>query len=158
MSMDEYDVVDLEHETLVLVVTSTFGNGDPPENGEVYIIYLHIWFILLLPLSLIENRTLTQMGFFAVEIWRRLDGDAPSNNQQRRQKVSLFPQTLSVYIFFTFQVKHLCVLTLCFRPLFRSYKVRFNSVSSYSDTRKSSSDEPETRINFESTGPLANVR
>ena len=34
-SMDEYDVVDLEHETLVLVVTSTFGNGDPPENGEV---------------------------------------------------------------------------------------------------------------------------
>lgn len=35
MSMDEYDVVHLEHETLVLVVTSTFGNGDPPENGEV---------------------------------------------------------------------------------------------------------------------------
>ncbi len=35
MSMDEYDTVDLEHETLVLVVTSTFGNGDPPENGEV---------------------------------------------------------------------------------------------------------------------------
>uniref|UniRef100_A0A3B5A3N0 nitric-oxide synthase (NADPH) n=1 Tax=Stegastes partitus TaxID=144197 RepID=A0A3B5A3N0_9TELE len=35
MSMDEYDVVDLEHETLVLVVTSTFGNGDPPENGEI---------------------------------------------------------------------------------------------------------------------------
>lgn len=33
--MDDYDVVDLEHETLVLVVTSTFGNGDPPENGEV---------------------------------------------------------------------------------------------------------------------------
>ncbi|XP_029443835.1 nitric oxide synthase, endothelial isoform X1 [Rhinatrema bivittatum] len=32
--MDEYDVVNLEHETLVLVVTSTFGNGDPPENGE----------------------------------------------------------------------------------------------------------------------------
>ncbi|XP_028607253.2 nitric oxide synthase 3 isoform X2 [Podarcis muralis] len=32
--MDEYDVVSLEHETLVLVVTSTFGNGDPPENGE----------------------------------------------------------------------------------------------------------------------------
>uniref|UniRef100_A0A9J7WXP6 Nitric oxide synthase n=1 Tax=Cyprinus carpio carpio TaxID=630221 RepID=A0A9J7WXP6_CYPCA len=70
MSMDEYDTVDLEHETLVLVVTSTFGNGDPPENGEV----------------------------------------------------------------------------------------RFNSVSSYSDTRKSSSDEPESKANFESTGPLANVR
>ncbi len=37
--MDEYDVVDLEHETLVLVVTSTFGNGDPPENGEVCMLY-----------------------------------------------------------------------------------------------------------------------
>ncbi|KAJ3603901.1 hypothetical protein NHX12_028642 [Muraenolepis orangiensis] len=76
MALDEYDVVDLEHETLVLVVTSTFGNGDPPENGE-----------------------------------------------ERK-----------------------------------SYKVRFNSVSSYSDTRKSSSDEPEARVNFESTGPFANVR
>lgn len=29
-------MVDLEHETLVLAVTSTFGNGDPPENGEVF--------------------------------------------------------------------------------------------------------------------------
>nr|DBA25386.1 TPA: hypothetical protein GDO54_012920 [Pyxicephalus adspersus] len=34
--MDQYDTVTLEHETLVLVVTSTFGNGDPPENGETF--------------------------------------------------------------------------------------------------------------------------
>ena len=34
--MDEYDIIDLEHEALVLVVTSTFGNGDPPENGEMF--------------------------------------------------------------------------------------------------------------------------
>nr|XP_020655911.1 nitric oxide synthase, endothelial isoform X1 [Pogona vitticeps] len=34
LCMSDYDVVSLEHETLVLVVTSTFGNGDPPENGE----------------------------------------------------------------------------------------------------------------------------
>ncbi|KAG8146231.1 hypothetical protein E2320_012603 [Naja naja] len=40
----------------------------------------------------------------------------------------------------------------------RSYKVRFNSVSSYSDARKSSTDGPEARDNFESAGPLANVR
>lgn len=38
--MDDYDVVHLEHETLVLVVTSTFGNGDPPENGEVLYVFL----------------------------------------------------------------------------------------------------------------------
>ncbi|KYO43818.1 nitric oxide synthase, inducible [Alligator mississippiensis] len=36
LCMDEYDVVSLEHETLVLVVTSTFGNGDPPESGESF--------------------------------------------------------------------------------------------------------------------------
>ncbi|GLD49161.1 nitric oxide synthase, brain [Lates japonicus] len=92
MSMDEYDVVDLEHETLVLVVTSTFGNGDPPENGEKF------------GAALMEMRH-------------------PTSNTEDR----------------------------------KSYKVRFNSLSSYSDTRKSSSDEPETRINFESTGPLTNV-
>lgn len=26
----------LEHEALLLIVTSTFGNGDSPENGEVF--------------------------------------------------------------------------------------------------------------------------
>nr|XP_020728868.1 nitric oxide synthase, endothelial [Odocoileus virginianus texanus] len=36
LCMDAYDVVSLEHEALVLVVTSTFGNGDPPENGESF--------------------------------------------------------------------------------------------------------------------------
>ncbi|XP_033108490.1 nitric oxide synthase, brain-like [Anneissia japonica] len=40
MCMDEYDVAHLEHETLLLVVTSTFGNGDAPENGENFGRYL----------------------------------------------------------------------------------------------------------------------
>ncbi|XP_062874328.1 nitric oxide synthase, brain [Trichomycterus rosablanca] len=93
MSMEEYDVVHLEHETLVLVVTSTFGNGDPPENGEKF------------AAALMEMRH-------------------PTTSAEDR----------------------------------KSYKVRFNSVSSYSDTRKSSSDEPEPKAHFESTGPLANVR
>ncbi len=37
--MADYDCDDLERETLVLIVTSTFGNGQPPENGEVSVHY-----------------------------------------------------------------------------------------------------------------------
>lgn len=33
--MADYDVMNLEHEALVMIVTSTFGNGEGPENGEV---------------------------------------------------------------------------------------------------------------------------
>ncbi|XP_041051420.1 nitric oxide synthase, brain-like isoform X2 [Carcharodon carcharias] len=34
--MDEYDIINLQHETLVLAISSTFGNGDPPENGQSF--------------------------------------------------------------------------------------------------------------------------
>ncbi|NWI54792.1 NOS2 protein, partial [Calyptomena viridis] len=34
LCMDEYNISDLEKETLLLVVTSTFGNGDSPGNGK----------------------------------------------------------------------------------------------------------------------------
>ncbi len=33
--MEDYDKTNLEHEQLVIIVSSTFGSGDPPANGEV---------------------------------------------------------------------------------------------------------------------------
>ncbi|VDI59533.1 nitric-oxide synthase, brain [Mytilus galloprovincialis] len=41
VDMAEYDAIHLEHEALVLFITSTFGNGDPPENGEAFAKNLH---------------------------------------------------------------------------------------------------------------------
>jgi sulfite reductase alpha subunit-like flavoprotein len=38
--MSDYDARNISLETLVLIVTSTHGNGDPPENGKVYILVL----------------------------------------------------------------------------------------------------------------------
>uniref|UniRef100_A0A8C5NQL2 Nitric oxide synthase n=1 Tax=Junco hyemalis TaxID=40217 RepID=A0A8C5NQL2_JUNHY len=40
LCMDEYNICDLENETLLLVVTSTFGNGDSPGNGKVIKIWI----------------------------------------------------------------------------------------------------------------------
>nr|XP_023011652.1 nitric oxide synthase [Leptinotarsa decemlineata] len=34
--MADYDISSIEHEALLVVITSTFGNGDPPENGEEF--------------------------------------------------------------------------------------------------------------------------
>lgn len=90
----------------------------------------------------------------SVEIRSCLNGDAGPDVQHRRQKVS--PVLFSLSLLPQVQLGQVSPLWMC-RP-FRSYKVRFNSVSSHSDTRKSSSDEPDAKINFESTGPLANVR
>ncbi|XP_041348761.1 nitric oxide synthase, inducible-like [Gigantopelta aegis] len=36
MCMDEYDVTQLENEALVLIVSSTFGSGESPEQGMIF--------------------------------------------------------------------------------------------------------------------------
>ncbi len=40
--MADYDVNNLKHESLVMIVTSTFGNGEGPENSEVCVLLLNI--------------------------------------------------------------------------------------------------------------------
>lgn len=51
--MADYDISSIEHEALLLVVTSTFGNGDPPENGEVsWYFTLKLTKLLFIALSL----------------------------------------------------------------------------------------------------------
>ena len=40
LCMDEYEHAQLSQETLLFVVTSTFGNGESPENGASFSSYL----------------------------------------------------------------------------------------------------------------------
>ncbi|XP_016046155.1 nitric oxide synthase 1 [Erinaceus europaeus] len=127
MSMEEYDIVHLEHETLVLVVTSTFGNGDPPENGEKFGCAL---MEMRHPNSVHEERKYPEpLRFFP-----RKGPSLPQGDVGVRGLAAVRDS------------QH------------RSYKVRFNSVSSYSDSHKSSGEGTDARDNFESAGPLANVR
>ena len=40
--MADYDVKNLKHQSLVVIVTSTFGNGEGPENAEVSLLLFHL--------------------------------------------------------------------------------------------------------------------
>lgn len=62
--MDEYDIKSLENETLLMVVASTFGNGDPPENGEKFAKNLKV-------LMNIKNGSVKNMKYAFFKIFNR---------------------------------------------------------------------------------------
>lgn len=52
--MEDYSFENLTSETLLLIVTSTFGNGEAPDNGKVIIHIIHYYFSLLLNLLILK--------------------------------------------------------------------------------------------------------
>jgi sulfite reductase alpha subunit-like flavoprotein len=54
--MSDYDISEIEQETLLVVVTSTFGNGDPPENGEVTYLFAYVHILIELNIGAIFSR------------------------------------------------------------------------------------------------------
>ncbi|KAG1685133.1 Nitric oxide synthase, salivary gland [Nymphon striatum] len=75
MCMSDYDIVNLEHEALILFVTSTFGNGDAPENGEEFA--KHLLAMKLSGEALPEEHTLNQKK--VVMLTRALSATTPTN-------------------------------------------------------------------------------
>lgn len=57
--MADYDISSIEHEALLIIVASTFGNGDAPENGEVILFqcYTNNTFIVFLSGIMIKINT-----------------------------------------------------------------------------------------------------
>lgn len=57
IQMDHYDVADLKNEKIVLFVTSTFGNGESPDNGKIFWEYVY-------SITKQENRTIDLSKLF----------------------------------------------------------------------------------------------
>ena len=41
--MKDYDVKNIKGEALMIIVTSTFGNGEGPENGVVSLLFIIVF-------------------------------------------------------------------------------------------------------------------
>ncbi|XP_075969286.1 nitric oxide synthase isoform X2 [Anticarsia gemmatalis] len=89
--MADYDITSIEHEALLLVVTSTFGNGDAPENGVAFGEHL----CELLYADQVEenagNQMLTPKSFIAnsqIEMQRYVSGNPRKLNRLESLKGS----------------------------------------------------------------------
>ncbi|MGH0145570.1 UNVERIFIED_CONTAM: hypothetical protein FKN15_018663 [Acipenser sinensis] len=127
--MDEYDIVNLEHDNLVLVITSTFGNGDPPENGEV--VCMDEYDIVNLEH---DNLVLVITSTFG-------NGDPPENGER-------FAKALMDMTHPTSEDPE---------PQ-KSYKMRFNSLHRMDTIVELLKRKPHLSSTTESAGPLGTVR
>lgn len=60
--MADYDITSIEHEALLLVVTSTFGNGDAPENGVVIILIVVVQSLYVLKMKSVNLKYDREVG------------------------------------------------------------------------------------------------
>ena len=70
--MADYDCANLERETLLLIVTSTFGNGESPDNGEV-IVHISSFYDPFYKVLLIQS--------FGKELRKMVSAMAPKNEE-----------------------------------------------------------------------------
>ncbi|RXM30658.1 Nitric oxide synthase [Acipenser ruthenus] len=169
--MDEYDIVNLEHENLVLVVTSTFGNGDPPENGELAAAFqrgdsLRGWLIVDIGYPLKQWLLIPLLNPMTPDKQRRTG--ALKGNVESLLVVTIPPPPphcaligwVHDLIFDRF-AKALMDMT---HPTSeqpepqKSYKRRFNSLSKMDTVLELQNRKPRLSSTTESAGPLGTVR
>ncbi|MGH0118444.1 UNVERIFIED_CONTAM: hypothetical protein FKN15_054296 [Acipenser sinensis] len=134
--MDEYDIVNLEHENLVLVVTSTFGNGDPPENGENNRNHRSEYRMLQVVELCWMQHTCNSDHFISIILVLEQNRVARQITKANQGK--------------TVSTDH--------SKIQRSYKTRFNSLSKMDTVLELQNRKPRLSSTTESAGPLGTVR
>ncbi|XP_055861578.1 nitric oxide synthase-like isoform X2 [Biomphalaria glabrata] len=85
--MEDYDIIELEHESLVLVVASTFGNGEAPENGKEFVKNLQMYRSTASNESKLEDfKSIQKFNY------RKSHGTLTFPKPSKRQRPSLFDE------------------------------------------------------------------